>query len=147
MGSANRPAPAASWLLIGGGLALAVLTFVTWFDVGGVDRNAWEALRRTDVVVFGAGVVAAACGAWLAFGDVGPEGRVVALLGIAAAVVGALVVVVRMISPPGDGDLAFGVFLALAAAALAAVGGVLALTSSGGAGPGGSGPPAGTPGA
>ncbi len=128
--------------MIGGGLALAVLTFVTWFDVGGLDRNAWEALRRTDVVVFAAGLVAAACGAWLGFGDVGPEGRIVALLGVAAAVVAGLVVVVRMINPPGDGDLAFGIFLALAAALLAAGGGCLALASSEGAGPADSGPPA-----
>lgn len=116
--------------MIAGGVALAVLTFVTWYEVAGADLNAWEGLRRSDAVIFGAGLVAAACGAWLLFGDVGPEGKAVAAIGAAAAAVGALVVFVRMVSPPGDADLRIGIFLALVAALVAAVGGLMALASA-----------------
>ncbi|MGH2961420.1 MAG: hypothetical protein ACRDL3_04390 [Solirubrobacterales bacterium] len=116
--------------MIVGGIALAAFTFLTWYDVGGVDNNAWDALRRTDVVVFAGGLVAAAGGAWLAFGDIGPEARVVAFLGAAAAGLAGLIVIVRMLSPPGDGDLKIGIFLALLAAAIAVIGGLMALSAT-----------------
>jgi hypothetical protein len=130
--------------MIVGGLALAVLTFVTWYDVAGVESNAWDALRRSDVVIFAAGLVAASCGAWLGFGNVGPEQRAVALIGGGAAAVGALIVILRMVSPPGDGDLKVGIFLALVAALIATIGGLIALAAKGPpapATPSGPGPP------
>ena len=130
--------------MIVGGLALAVLTFVTWYDVAGVESNAWDALRRSDVVIFAAGLVAASCGAWLGFGNVGPEQRAVALIGGGAAAVGALIVILRMVSPPGDGDLKVGIFLALVAALIATIGGLMALAAKGPpapATPAGPGPP------
>jgi hypothetical protein len=80
-------------------LALAVSTFLDWYDFLGAGVSAWDALRRTDVAIFVAGVLAAASGAWLGFGDVGPERRVVAPLGAAAGVLGAVAVIVRMASP------------------------------------------------
>jgi hypothetical protein len=116
--------------MIIGGIALAVFTFLTWYDIGGVQNTAWDALRRTDFVVFAGGLVAAAGGAWLAYGDVGPEARVVAFLGAAAAGLAGLIVLVRMFSPPGDGDLEIGIFLALCAAAVAALGGLRALSAT-----------------
>ena len=115
--------PTSGWLLTVGGAALALATFLTWYEIAGAELNAWEGLRRTDIVIFGAGVVAAACGAWLLFGDVGPEGRVVAAIGVIA-------VFVRMISPPGDADLKVGIFLALVAALAGVVGGLMALASA-----------------
>jgi hypothetical protein len=121
--------PTSGWLLIVGGAALALVTFLTWYEIAGVELNAWEGLRRTDVVIFGAGIVAALCGAWLLFGDVGPEGRVVAAIGAGVAAIGAVVVIIRMVSPPGDADLRIGIFIALAAAAAAVVGGLMALTT------------------
>ena len=122
--------PLSGWLLVVGGAALALATFLTWYETPAAELNAWEGLRRTDVVIFGAGVVAAACGAWLLFGDVGPEARVVAALGAAVAALAAAIVVVRMVSPPGDADLKIGVFVALLVAVVGAVGGLLALTSA-----------------
>jgi hypothetical protein len=116
--------------MIVGGVALAALTFVTWFEGPAGGLNAWDGLRRSDVVVFAAGIAAAAAGGWLMFGDVGPELRAVALIGAAAAAIGALVVIVRMVSPPGDVDLEIGIFLALAAAALAVIGGLMALLAA-----------------
>src|SRR5918994_1462601 len=77
--------PIAGWLMIVGGVALAGLTFVDWYELFGVGVNAWQTLTRTDVAIFAAGIVAAACGAWLVFGDVGPERRVVAPFGALAA--------------------------------------------------------------
>jgi hypothetical protein len=130
-------------VMIVGGLALAALTFMTWYEIKGNDLNAWDALRRTDVAIFGAGIVAAACGGWLGFGDPGPEGRFVAALATAAGALAALVVVVRIVSPPGDGDVKLGIFLALLAALAAAVGGLMALSSRRSASPAGSGPSAG----
>ncbi|MGH2993811.1 MAG: hypothetical protein ACRDL1_09780 [Solirubrobacterales bacterium] len=120
----------AGLVMIVGGIALAALTFITWYEIGGVDASAWDALRRTDVVVFAAGLAAAAAGAWLAFGDIGPEAKVVALLGAGAAGLAGLIVIVRMVSPPGDGDLKIGIFLALLAAVIAAIGGLMALSST-----------------
>src|ERR671911_651316 len=72
--------PVSGWLLIVGGAALALATFLTWFEIAGAELNAWEGLRRSDVVIFGAGLVAALGGAWLLFGDVGPEARAVAAM-------------------------------------------------------------------
>jgi hypothetical protein len=116
--------------MVVGGIALAVFTFLTWYDIGGVQNNAWDALRRTDFVLFAAGLVAAAGGAWLAFGDIGPEARVVAAIGAAAAGLAGLIVLVRMFSPPGDGDLEIGIFLALLAALVSVVGGLMALSAT-----------------
>ena len=122
--------PLAGWLMIVGGAALAMVTFLTWFEIAGTEFSAWEGLRRTDVVIFGAGVLVAACGAWLLFGDVGPEGPAVAAIGAGVAAIAALVVVVRMVSPPDDGDLRIGIFLGLVAALGAMVGGLIALASA-----------------
>ena len=130
-------------VMIGGGLALAALTFITWYEINGNEVSAWDALRRTDVAIFAAGIVAAACGAWLGFGDPGPEGRFVAMLATAASALAALVIVLRIASPPGDGEVKIGIFLALLAAAVTAAGGLMALSSSRGAAPG---PTAPTPG-
>jgi hypothetical protein len=132
MGSVNGASRAGVWLLLVGGLALAVSTFLDWYDFLGVGVSAWDALRRTDVAIFVAGVVAAASGAWLGFGDVGPERRVVAPLGAAAGVLGAVAVIVRMASPPGDLSLEAGIYIALVAAVLAAIGGILAVSRAGG---------------
>ena len=112
-----------------GGAALALLTFITWYDNAGIDLTAWDALRRSDVVIFAAGLIAAAGGAWLAFGDVGPERRWVSLLGAGAAFLAAVIVIIRIASPPGEADPQFGIFLALAAAIIAAIGGLLTVRS------------------
>lgn len=117
-------------LMIVGGLALAALTFVAWYQLDGINMNAWEALRRTDVLVFAGAVVIALCGAWLAFGDVGPERRFVAALGAAAAAAAALIVIVRIVSPPGELEVKAGIFLALAAAVLGGVGALMALSGA-----------------
>jgi hypothetical protein len=133
MASANGAARAGVWLLVVGGLTLAVSTFLDWYDFLGAGVSAWDALRRTDVAVFVAGLVAAASGAWLGFGDVGPERRVVAPLGAAAGMLGAVAVIVRMASPPGgDVSLEAGIYIALVAAVVAAIGGVLAVSRAGG---------------
>lgn len=115
-------------LMIFGGLALAGLTFAAWYDAGGVDRSAWEALRRTDVLVFAAGLVVALFGAWLGFGDVGPERAIVSGLAAAAAAAAALIVFVRIISPPTGLEVKPGIFLALAAALIAGAGALIALS-------------------
>jgi len=131
MGSVNGASRASVWLLVVGGLALAVSTFLDWYDFLGAGVSAWDALRRTDVAIFVAGLVAAASGAWLGFGDVGPERRVVAPLGAAAGVLGAVAVIVRMASPPSDLSLEAGIYIALVAAVLAAIGGILAVSRGG----------------
>jgi len=142
MAEGNTAPRTAGLLMIVGGAALAALTFMTWYEVNGVDLNAWDALRRTDVAIFAAGVVAAACGVWLGFGNPGPEGRLVAMLATAAGVLAALVVIIRIVSPPGDADVKFGIFLALAAAVIAAIGALMALSAVRSAPPGPTEPPA-----
>jgi hypothetical protein len=145
MGERRAGPPVAGWLMIVGGLALVGFMFTPWFDYGvfGGDRTAWEALERTDFAIFATGAVAALCGAWLRFGDVGPEGRFVALIGAAAAAVGAVLVIRRIASPPGDAPLRFGIYLALAALAIALIGGLIASISSWRSASAAPGPPAG----
>src|SRR5918994_5328050 len=92
--------PIAGWLTIVGGVALAGLTFVDWYEFFGVGVNAWQTLTRTDVAIFVAGIVAAACGAWLVFGDVGPERRVVAPFGALAAGIRAVPILLGGGRPP-----------------------------------------------
>ncbi|HZA59925.1 MAG TPA: hypothetical protein VE401_03980 [Solirubrobacterales bacterium] len=145
MAEGRSVSPLAGWLMIVGGVALAVFTFTPWFDFGpfGGDQSAWEGLRRTDVIIFAAGIAIAAGGAWLNFGDVGPEGGVVALLAVVAAVVGIVLVLRQVVSPVNDAPLRFGIFLALAALAIGLVGGLLAASQIWRSGPSGAGPPAG----
>jgi hypothetical protein len=135
--------PLAGWLMIVGGVALAVFTFTPWFSFGpfGGDQSAWEALRRTDVIIFAAGIAIAAGGAWLNFGDVGPEAGVVALLAALAAVIGIVLVMRQVISPVNDAPLRFGIFLALAALAVGLLGSVLAALQVWRSRPAGTGPP------
>jgi hypothetical protein len=127
MAEGRAVSPLAGWLMIVGGVALAAFTFTPWFDFGvfGGDQNAWV-LQRTDVLIFAAGIAVAAGGAWLRFGDVGPEGGVVALLGALAAAVGIVLVLRQVFSPIGDAPLRFGIFLALAALVIGFVGSLLA---------------------
>jgi hypothetical protein len=145
MAEGRAVSPLAGWLMIVGGVALAAFTFTPWFDFGifGGDQSAWEGLRRTDVIVFAAGIAIAAGGAWLNFGDVGPEAGVVALLGAVAAVVGVVLVLRQIFSPPGDAPLRFGIFLALAALAVGLLGSALAALQVWRSRPSGTGPPTG----
>jgi hypothetical protein len=130
MAEGRSVSPLAGWLMIVGGVALAIFMFTPWFDFGpfGGDKNAWV-LRRTDVLIFAAGIAVALGGAWLRFGDVGPEGGVVALLATAAAVVGIVLVTRQIIDPTGGAPLRFGIFLAVAALAVGLVGSVMAALS------------------
>jgi hypothetical protein len=122
--------PLAGYLMIAGGVALAIFTFTPWFDFGpfGGEKTAWV-LQRTDALIFAAGIAIAAGGAWLRFGDVGPEGGVVALLATLAAVVGIVLVLRQVFSPINDAPLRFGIFLALGALAVGLAGSILAVIS------------------
>src|SRR4029450_3892192 len=55
MGSVNGASRAGVWLLLVGGLALAVSTFLDWYDFLGAGVSAWDALRGPDVAIFCAG--------------------------------------------------------------------------------------------
>jgi predicted membrane channel-forming protein YqfA (hemolysin III family) len=139
MAEGRAVSPLAGWLMIVGGVALAIFMFTPWFDFGpfGGDKNAWV-LRRTDVLIFAAGIAVALGGAWLKFGDVGPEGGVVALLAAVAAVVGIVLVLRQVFSPINDAPLRFGIFLALGALVIGLAGSLMAAMSlrSGTSGPG-----------
>lgn len=116
-----------------GGIALGVFMFLNWYEVAGAfgpeKVNAWDALRRADVVIFVLAVIGFAVGAATMLrrpGAAPSQLRPLGLVGAAAGALAALIIVIRMVSPPGDAEVAFGVVLGLIAAAVIALGGVIA---------------------
>jgi len=125
------------------GAALIVVMFLPWWgaslegvplgEIPGVDTtfNAWEAASTNDVIWFAAGLAAVALGLLAATQrrpDLPTAGSaLVTALGLLALVL----VVVRLVDPPGALDREYGVWLGLAAIVGIVCGGWLAMSDEG----------------
>jgi hypothetical protein len=112
-----------------GGLGLLVSSFLPWYSAGGEDVTAWQAFSVTDFFL------AAAALAGLSVGVV-VLGRLSVSYPVAGSAVATLfggiavlLVVYRLIDPPGDGGVEreIGAWLGLVFAAAVAVGGYLGM--------------------
>ncbi len=112
-----------------GGLGLLVAGFLPWYSVGGEDATAWQAFSITDIVIAAAAVVGlsvAICVLFRISVSYPVAGSSVAAGFGAVAVV---LVVIRMINPPGSGDpsVEFGAWLGLISAIAVTIGGYMGM--------------------
>jgi hypothetical protein len=112
-----------------GGLGLLVAGFLPWYSTGGVDATAWQAFSVTDVILAAAAAVAlsvAACVLFRISVSYPVAGSSVATgIGFVAIVL----IVIRMIDPPGTGDpsVEIGAWIGLVSAIAVSVGGYLGM--------------------
>jgi len=112
-----------------GGLGLLVASFLPWYSVGGEDATAWQAFSVTDLILAAAAVM-------------GTSVAVCVLLRISVSYpvagssvatgfgfVAAILIVIRMINPPGAGDpsIEVGAWLGLACAIAVTIGGYMGM--------------------
>jgi hypothetical protein len=117
------------WVGAIGGLALLVASFLPWYSAGGVNATAWQAFSVTDLILAATAVMGmsvAACVLLHISVSYPVAGSSVATgFGFVAAVL----IVIRMIDPPGSGDvsLEIGAWLGLASAIAITIGGYLGM--------------------
>ena len=100
------------------GLVLLVVSFLPWYSAGGQDATAWQAFSVTDIVMALAAVSALSVGV-VAFGRLSvsyPVAGSAVTTGFGGLAL--LLVVYRLINPPGSGDVdrEIGAWLGLLAA-------------------------------
>jgi hypothetical protein len=111
-----------------GGLGLLVASFLPWYSAGGQNVTAWQAFSVTDILI----ALAAFFSLSVAISVVGKisvsypvAGSTVATLFGAIALV---LIVYRVIDPPGDGlDVEYGAWIGLVSALAATYGGYLGM--------------------
>jgi hypothetical protein len=112
-----------------GGLGLLVASFLPWYSFGELfDLTAWQAFSVTDLILAAAAVVGMSVAVCVLFGI--SVSYPVAGSSVAAGfgAVAVILIVIRMISPPGDHlDLEYGAWLGLLSAAAITVGGYLGM--------------------
>ena len=112
-----------------GGLGLLVAGFLPWYSVGGENATAWQAFSITDIVLAAAAVMGLSVAICVLFRI--SVSYPVAGSSVAAGfgAVAALLIVIRMINPPGPGDpsLEIGAWLGLASAVAITLGGYMGM--------------------
>ena len=112
-----------------GGLGLLVASFLPWYSADGEDATAWQAFSVTDLILAAAAIVGmsvAVCVLLRISVSYPVAGSSVATgFGFVAAVL----IVIRMIDPPGAGDpsIEIGAWLGLASAIAVTLGGYLGM--------------------
>jgi hypothetical protein len=112
-----------------GGLGLLVALLLPWYSVGEDNVTAWQAFSVTDIVLSAAAVIGmsvAAC-VLLRISVSYPVAGSSVATGFGA--VAAVLIVIRMINPPGNADigLEIGAWLGLASALAITVGGYMGM--------------------
>jgi hypothetical protein len=112
-----------------GGLGLLVAGFLPWYSVGGENATAWQAFSVTDIVLAAAAIVAmsvAAC-VLLRISVSYPVAGSSVATGFGA--VALILIVIRLINPPGSGDvqLEYGAWLGLVFATAITIGGYMGM--------------------
>ncbi len=113
------------WVEAIGGLGLLVAGFLPWYSADGVDATAWQAFSVTDIVLAAAAVVALSVTVCVLFRISVSYPVAGSSVATGFGLVSVVLIVIRMIDPPGAGDpsLEFGAWLGLASAIAITVGG------------------------
>ena len=112
-----------------GGLGLLVAGFLPWYSAGGKDATAWHAFSVTDIVLAAAAVVALSVAICVLFRISVSYPVAGSSVATGFGLVAALLIVIRMIDPPGSGDpsVEIGAWLGLVAAIAITIGGYLGM--------------------
>jgi len=111
------------WVMALGGLAVLAVMFLDWYELPGKETvSAWESFAVTDVILALAAVMALAAFALTALQPTAAVPLALASITTLVAIVGLLLVVIRVISPPDVNELETaretGAWLGLVAAGL-----------------------------
>ena len=112
-----------------GGLGLLVAGFLPWYSARGVDASAWEAFSVTDIVLAAAAVAALSVAICVLFRISVSYPVAGSSVATGFGFVSAVLIVIRMIDPPGAGSpsLEFGAWLGLASAIAITIGGYMGM--------------------
>ncbi len=112
-----------------GGLGLLVASFLPWYSAGGEDATAWQAFSITDIVLAAAAVAALSVALCVLFRISVSYPVAGSSVATGFGFVAAVLIVIRMIDPPGAGDigLEFGAWLGLASAVAVTIGGYMGM--------------------
>lgn len=118
------------------GLLLVVVLFFTWYTVKGtgVSANAWEAFGFIDIVLLAAGIAGAALALLTASQRTVAVPVAMTVLTAALGLLATLLVIYRIINPPGPNeivDVSAGAYLGLLCAAGVTAGGFIAMRNDG----------------
>jgi hypothetical protein len=120
------------WVAGLGGAVLLVSLFLPWYDVKGVDRHltGWQAFSVIDVILAIAAILGLAVAVTGAFRHTPAVPVAMAVLGVPVGALAVLLVLVRVLDPPGPNellDLAVGSGVALVGALAVAAGSWLSM--------------------
>jgi hypothetical protein len=117
------------WVEAIGGLGLLVATVLPWYSAGGEDATAWQAFSVTDVILAAAAVIALSVAVCVLFGISVSYPVAGSAVATGFGFVAIVLIVIRMINPPGSGDvgLEIGAWLGLLSAVAITVGGYLGM--------------------
>ena len=112
-----------------GGLGLLVAGFLPWYSAGGVDATAWQAFSVTDILLAAAAAVALSVAICVLFRISVSYPVAGSSVATGFGFVAAVLIVIRVINPPGAGDpsVEFGAWLGLVSAVAITVGGYLGM--------------------
>jgi hypothetical protein len=112
-----------------GGLGLLVAGFLPWYSAGGVDATGWQAFSVTDILLAAAAAVALSVAICVLFRISVSYPVAGSSVATGFGFVAVVLIVIRMINPPGPGDpsVEFGAWLGLASAVAITVGGYLGM--------------------
>ena len=112
-----------------GGLGLLVSGFLPWYSAGGVDATAWQAFSVTDIVLAAAAAVALSVAVCVLFGISVSYPVAGSSVATGFGFVAAVLIVIRIINPPGAGSpsVEFGAWLGLVSAIAITIGGYLGM--------------------
>jgi hypothetical protein len=117
------------WVEAIGGLGLLVAAVLPWYSAGGEDATAWQAFSVTDVILAAAAAIALSVAVCVLFGISVSYPVAGSSVATGFGFVAIVLIVIRMIDPPGSADvgLEIGVWLGLLSAVAITVGGYLGM--------------------
>ena len=112
-----------------GGLGLLVSGFLPWYSAGGVDATAWQAFSVTDIVLAAAAAVALSVAVCVLFGISVSYPVAGSSVATGFGFVAVVLIVIRIIDPPGAGDpsVEIGAWLGLVSAIAITIGGYMGM--------------------
>jgi hypothetical protein len=112
-----------------GGLGLLVASFLPWYSVDGENATAWQAFSVTDVILAAAAVVALSVAACVLFRISVSYPVAGSSVATGFGAIAAVLIVVRLIDPPGGGglDVEIGAWLGLLCAGAITIGGYMGM--------------------
>jgi hypothetical protein len=117
------------WVEAIGGLGLLVAAVLPWYAAGGEDATAWQAFSVTDVILAATAVIALSVAVCVLFGISVSYPVAGSSVATGFGFVAIVLIVIRMIDPPGGGgvSLEIGAWLGLLSAVAIVVGGYLGM--------------------